>query len=219
MELDDEYQDIRLVVSGSGTRRPWKVVGPRRKKEFFLKHFTNAIGSERFSTTPVFTDLCYGITNGESDGKRIGNKIVIRQVMIRGHCTASTSTVLQTCRLVLIYDKQPNGALPAFTDIYNNAECNTLPRVDISERFTFLKEWYFPISGYQTGTLTAAGVSSTYLIDETIDCYCPIMYGASTGAASDLKEGNLFLVQIGEYASSATNPIAVLNLQVNYTDN
>lgn len=159
------------------------------------------------------------IIQGSTVGQRIGNEIVVKSVQIRGHCTASTTTVLTHNRLILLVDKQPNGATPAFTDIYNSNSCDSLPRTDTQDRFYILKEWYFPIEGYQTGTLTAGGVPSTFLIDEIIPCNVPIVYGASTGAAGDLKSGNILLVSIADVASAATNASPWLYVQVDYFDN
>lgn len=184
-----------------------------------IKHYATNISSVAFSTTAQFTQLVAGITQGSGVSNRIGNEIVVKSIQIRGHCTASLTTVLNHNRLIILVDKQPNGATPAFTDIYNTASCDSLPRVDIQDRFYILKEYYFPLEGYATGTLTAGGVASSYLIDDVIPCYVPIVYGASTGGVADLKSGNILAVQIADTAAAATNSTAVLNLQIDYFDN
>jgi len=208
----------RSIASGSATRKPWRNAGfkvPYPKSE--IKHLQTT-GNNAVSTTMQVADLCYQITQGSGVSNRIGNEILIKNVQVRGHVTASTTTVLQHCRLVLIYDKQPNGAYPAFTDIYLAASCDSLPRLDIANRFIIFKEWYFPIEGYVTASITGGGISSSYLIDENIPVNCPIKYGANAGAVADLRSGNLFFMQIGDVAAAATNPYATISLQVDYFD-
>ena len=55
-----------------------------------------------------------GIQLGTSDTSRVGNNIRVKNIWLKGYWSDANNAVL---RLLLAWDRQPNGAVPAVTDI------------------------------------------------------------------------------------------------------
>ena len=74
------------------------------------------------------TPLNY-ISGGTKPHQRIGNKVLLKYLHIKGLYTATYNFLPlfepQMSRLLLVYDTSPNGALPTFDEIFSSS-CNSL---------------------------------------------------------------------------------------------
>jgi len=82
---------------------------------------TNTLVAWTLNSTPKISPLNL-ITIGSSAWNRIGRKVSLKSVRVRGFITttgnANALTVPSYHRFLIIYDKQPNGALPVLGDIF-----------------------------------------------------------------------------------------------------
>jgi len=124
------------------------------------------------------------ITPGTASYNRVGRKAQLKSVRIKGSynfsMTPSAAGVVpgNACRMVLVWDKQTNGAVPVWSDIFgytlqDATEASTVdaqPKFDNMARFQILKD-------VTIDTLTVAGnVVSTAVVDQQIhfDYYVPL---------------------------------------------
>jgi len=142
------------------------------------------------------TGLNVGIASGTREFNRIGAKICVKSIYVRGTLTL-TGQPTDTYRMALVLDKQANGAYPSYSDIYNYSGNNTfdyLAPINItnSERFVVLKEWF------QSLTVSAYDASSYGSTQRSFKKYLkvdlPIDYNGTTGAITEVKSNNLLLV-------------------------
>lgn len=92
---------------------------------------------------------------GNGSWNRVGRKIQLKSVRLRGSilfqysAVATTSNLVEDmCRMVVVWDKQPNGVLPTYDTIFGRTEqdgtesCDYLdgPKFDNMDRFTVLRD-------------------------------------------------------------------------------
>lgn len=168
-----------------------------------VKSFDNALSFLIDSTgeIPATGQLLTGIVQGQTVSTRIGNKIQLSSIQIEGTCKYSPGAGAQMgtmCVVKLVEDKQCNGAVATISgDKDSIFTSNVLPSalrdLDNQDRFKVLKTWKFPFNA-------SAGVTTAYS-DQVMDFSGykklknqQVYFGASTGAITDLRAYNLFLV-------------------------
>lgn len=152
------------------------------------------------------------IPQGVTESTRIGRKCRLTSLQLRAMWTydpAASVSPSSPCFLYLVLDKQCNGAAAAVTDVLNGSAMNkALINMANSDRFTILKRWVW--------TPTAvAGVDGAYApVRGTIDYYkkCDILldFSSTTGALTEIKSNNLFLLG----GSSAGDDVTTITGQV-----
>lgn len=166
--------------------------------------------------------------------QRIGNKISLKSVRLRFALAATGSepsnTEAQDCRLMLIYDRQPNGGYPSLNDVLNslqqnnalsNPTGNNLITTNLNpnqfERFSVLmdKMITLPTPTINNPALTTYGLVGPtgngqdlpWFIDEYIKLKgleCSFKGTTNPEVIGDVTTGNLFLLSIGEFSSVTT---------------
>lgn len=138
------------------------------------------------------------IPQGSTESQRIGRKVVIKSLYIRGTVTftpaASTSGV-DDVFLYIVLDRQCNGAAAAITDVLtSNAMGSALVNLANTDRFVILgrKSWKLQ---------SAAGVSAAYARDQIPWSFykklnVPIEFDSSStsGAITTIRSNNIFLL-------------------------
>jgi len=137
------------------------------------------------------TSFCL-IPQGTTQNTRIGNKITLKNIRIKGHMVLATNNLTgDRVRVVLFKDKQANGAAAGATDLFETSTLNSFQNMDNTERFEVVKErWYDMNPG--TGTGTAGANSLAYYKGFKINhkANCRIDYSSTAGAITELKSVN-----------------------------
>ena len=95
---------------------------------------------------------------GDGPTQRNGRQLTIKSIQMRltikqdGDSDHHNSAI----RVILIQDKQANGASPALSDIVNGANTTVLTNLDNRQRFQILYDETYLIGGTLDGTLTGA---------------------------------------------------------------
>jgi len=136
------------------------------------------------------------IPQGTTESTRIGRKCVIKSIQIRGVFTfipGAAATASQVSTVVLVWDKQCNGAAAAVTDVMtSNALGTALVNMANSERFVILKRWRITL---QPGAgVTTAYNNTSRSLDYFKKCNIPIEYNSTAGAITEIRSNNLFLL-------------------------
>lgn len=142
-----------------------------------------------------------GCAQGTDFNQCIGRKYRNVAIQLEGYVGPSDSnTSANKCRVMLVYDEQPNGAVPAITDILTASTSAAFMNLNNRDRFKILADENFVIGGFDTAATAAYAMSPTVQnvsIWRKIDLPT-IRNGAATSAAvTNYQTGTLLLVTIG----------------------
>lgn len=153
-------------------------------------------------TTGTVT-LLNTIAQGASVNQRVGKKVVLKSLQIRGQVFNNSAAVNNDVAMLIVYDRRPTGALPAITDILVTANSSAMNNDANSGRFRILKRFDALLQGAPAATL---GFGPGYSCDSFLKLRkIPTVYkAAATGAIGDIEEGALYLVTVGDEPASAT---------------
>ena len=102
-----------------------------------------------FDTTGTI-QLLNGCSQATDYNDRIGRKIIVRSIQLRGLVyPLDTTTATSLCRMILLYDCQTNGAAPAITDVITSATSTAPLNLNNRDRFKILMDKQWAVAGVQ----------------------------------------------------------------------
>ena len=148
---------------------------------------------------------------GNTSTTRLGNKVTMKNLLIRGFVYRPSTDLLGAFyRVIVLYDRSPNGAMPAILDVFNTDSILAPLGKKKPGRFAILKEFevnldsvthFIPFKFY----LDLARVNkASYGIDQA-------------GNITDMDKGSLVLWVSGEGLDVAASTL-YYNSRVTYTD-
>lgn len=143
--------------------------------------------------------LVNGVAVGTDFTDRIGRKIILKSVDIIGHVfpvDASTSDCL--CRMMLVYDKQPNGATPALAAFINGDSTSHL-NLNNRDRFVVLSNWMEAIGSFAA---TPVGSPTTHKVQIHRKINMETLFSGTTNAVASISTGALWVVTVGDQAAN-----------------
>lgn len=204
-----------------------------------------AVAINANSTTAVFSCLNFPQV-GAAFYNRVGNDIFMKSVRLRGFFkpsgAATGNTVPSFCRIMIVYDRQTNGAFPALADViadYNTAGAtttNALSGINMNNRGRFLvlmdNQVILPAVGAAGATPASNVLSFTGANDkgdtDTQGVLCvnryqklrglPTLFKASTGAIGDISTGGLYLITVGDDAAAGCGYTFTYSSRLKYAD-
>jgi len=164
------------------------------------------------TVTPTIV-LLNGVATGSSNVTRVGNQVNWESIQLSGQLTpVDDTTVRGKFALWVIWDNQPNGALPSVTDVLTAATANSFINYDVKQRFIPLihRTWVF-------GTISnVAGQTISNLDIADVNIYKKInrrtTYKGVTAAIGDVATGSLLLLPIGISGSAYYRLYAAIRL-------
>lgn len=170
--------------------------------------------------------LLNGLTQGTTVLTRIGNQILIKKIhlkfYIEGALFAQTPTIaMGVVRILLLWDKQPNGALPALSDILqsttNTTSITSSMDLDTVQRFNVLWDKRFTYANQVTNVPFSEGNQyHEYFVRTNLKT---TYAAASAGDITDIRTGALLLVYVSDSAAAANDPVVSGYVRIRYTDN
>lgn len=163
--------------------------------------------------------LLNGCIPGTDAVNRIGRKTVMKSLTFDCVAVASAAlTVAGAVRVHIVYDKQPNGALPNATTIFKTDDWLGHNNLDNRDRFVTLVDDILPVgnqSGSQNVTVCRKHVKLQGK-DGTKGLPC-IFNNGSAGTAADFTTGTIVLMITG--GNFITNfPLFYFNSRVRFMD-
>lgn len=148
--------------------------------------------------------LC-GIQLGTSDTSRVGNNIRIKNIWLKGYWSDGNNAVL---RLLFAWDRQPNGAVPAVTDIITANGTNAGYNHDTvvgqgGQRFTVFSDKRTTLNLGYSGATTLAATFMHWKGDKVVQ------YTGNTGTVTDMISNNLVAVAVGNSTGDFTGQIVI----------
>lgn len=169
-----------------------------------------------FNTTGTIT-LLNTIAQGVTINQRVGKKVILKHLQCRGIIGAQTTATSNRTALLVVYDKRPNGSLPAITDILETANSLSLNNTTNEGRFSILMRDDRVLMG-----ATALGEiqsNTSEVSDFFLRLNKPTTFKAlATGAIADQEEGALYLVSVGNQNSGTADAQATLQLRLRFED-
>lgn len=136
------------------------------------------------------------IPQGDTESTRDGRMASIKSIQIRAvgiFAPAAAATAATNTWLYVVLDKQANGAAAAVTDVFTSTGLHSaLLNLNNSGRFVILKKFHHR-------WVAPAGVTTAYNnvvqhIDWFAKCDVPIDWSSTTGAITEIRSNNVFLI-------------------------
>jgi len=166
--------------------------------------------------TTGFIWMLNTIAPGATQSTRVGKKVAMKGLQIRGLLYNGTSAYTNDVALIVVYDKRPTGSMPAITAILESISSQSLNNDDNASRFRILRRIDYCLTGNATTPTSNSGVS----IDTYVDLRKALVVykSASTGEIADISEGALYIIGVGSAAAGSAAAVAVLKTRVRYYD-
>jgi len=173
------------------------------------------------SAGTIFNDTLIGLSEGNTDSTRIGNRITVKSVMLRGNAnlpvTAASTDTSQIVRIIVYLDRQANGATAAVGDILASADYRSFNNLDNSDRFRTLAETTIDLklSGATetAGAYTYGETKKSFFLKAKLNL--DFKYKGNAGSVADLSGNNIGVLVISE--TDALGTVGYI-ARVRYTD-
>lgn len=182
------------------------------------KYFDTAATGRAMNTTGTVLHLDI-VPTGTTVNSRDGRKFRNTSVQLRGYAQSDTTTTITNGMMMLVWDRQPNKALAAVTDILESASSFSFSKRENAQRFRVIRKWRWCFGGNSATPSTGREV---YDIDEYVklpeECVAECTTADTTGAIGNRVTGALLLVTIGDVAAGTNDAIANVGARVNFLD-
>lgn len=160
------------------------------------------------NSTAANARLLNSVAQGNSAITRIGKRIIMKALQIRGVLSVNTSAtqINEKCSILLVFMRSVNGnattTMPAITEILANPtpNCNSLTNRDYASKHKILRRWDYILTGNNTDS---AGPKKI-IFEEYVVFKKPLVAqwtsGGTTGAIAEFEKGALVLITIGQSA-------------------
>ncbi len=174
------------------------------------------------SATGTVQPQIFTIGNGDTANQKDGLKIVIKKVSCRFQFTLPSATdkdaAADTLRIMLLKDKQANGALPAVSAILTGTDIQDFREPPNKRRFSVIFDKTISLNangGFGNGTTnTTLFKSISWQFNKRMNF--PIYYNntVSTGAIAQINSNNLVMLYISQDGLCGV----LATVRVEYTD-
>jgi len=186
---------------------------------------TNSVGPSNVTGQVL---LLNGITQGSLSDDMIGAKALLKSISFKYFVKRNVSTVAtfnttqpEIVRVLLVYDSEPNGVLPAFGDILTSISVTALPNSSNTDRFTILSDNVHELGIYAliTGNITYSIVSGPLNACNAVYRKMNLTFeGPSTlGAIAGIRKGAIYCLTCSDSTAATTN--LSYNSRIRYSDN
>lgn len=152
---------------------------------------------------------------GAQDYQRVGNSCKTLRIGLRGQVMPSTENVAvdvyNQVRMLVLYDRQPNGALPSTLDILTYGDVNSPRNPDFAYRFTTLADKSFQV--YNKAGQAYQGRRFRINIKKRL----MMQYKGDTNTIADISSGSIFVFWLSD-SLVADHPFVSYNTAITYTD-
>jgi len=191
---------VRVGRAPPATRGFW---GPQNRSAEEQKVVDTASANYALDTTGSVT-LINGVATGTDYTNRIGRKVVWKSVQIRGLWVPADATVSNNlCRICLVWDSQPNGALPTIADIFQQALGNSMLNLNNRDRFKMIMDKQFIAAEYSAVGQAVPGTGHIKAFRKLTGL--ETIFDGTTAAIGDIQSGALLLVTLGTQPTASSH--------------
>jgi len=159
------------------------------------------------ASTPVTTTASIKhiniIAQGVQSSRHVSDWCRLVFVEMNAIVSSKTSTTANMCVGYWVWDYEPTGTLPAYTDIFESSSPFAWPLTSNRQRFTIMPIFKvcFP---FNAGVGTSAYRIPTELWEMPQDAYTQYTRTDTTGVLANIVRGALYLVLLGSDPAGAT---------------
>jgi len=199
--------------------RPMAITGPANYRTGGLilaktewKSVDVAVSDDCDSTGAVL--LVNGIARGDDIGERNGRQIVMKSFEIRAQDWATIGTGLaQSHRIMLVYDKQANGAALTVAMVLLTASITSPRNLENRQRFVVLMDKVVNLAEDGAGGLSSVMWQAYKRLN------LPVTFNSGdAGTVADIITGSLYLLYIGDKAAGAIAGTLSTRMRLRYED-
>ncbi len=165
------------------------------------------------------------IAEGNGESERVGRKINVKKINWRYEVllptTATAADTSDVIRVMLILDKQANGALPTNTDVVETDDYQSFNNLSNRQRFRVLVDKTYDVNcaaGSGRGSTDTLSYGDSVISDQwhSQNLNIPIEYDNSftTGVITTIRSNNLFIMIAGKSGVAGFRS----KLRIRYTD-
>lgn len=186
----------RVKRASVGARKTYSYSSYRQPQQE-LKFFDTALSFNADATLEVpATGQLALIPQGDTASSRDGRMAYIRSIAIEAIANlvpGAAATAADVLYMWLVHDTQTNGAAAAATDVVTSSTASTaMPNMNNSRRFRILKRWRIDFNP-GAGATTALN-NCIHHIKFYQKCNIPVTFSSTTGAITEIRDNNLFLL-------------------------
>lgn len=176
--------------------------------------FLDTSGVETFTAAGLVTGNLNVIPQGDGQSERVGRKVEVKSIHVLAKLILSPTSAAvgaNTVRVILIQDKQANGAAFTVTDYLTTQSDLSHKNLENSNRF----HCYFD----QRVEMNAFGVNELqHTFEKFVKCKIPIEFdsSAASGAIATQRSNSLAMLLIADTGLTTTFNYTV---RIRYTDN
>lgn len=160
-------------------------------------------------TTAQTQQLLNTIPTGTSSITRIGKKVLMKALQIRGILEAGSTGVSERCAILLVYVRSNNQAATptVWADILNAQSPISMTNRDNASKYKILRRWDYQV----IGNATTAGQQSdktAYAFDEYVVFKKPLIStwtsASVAGTIAEFEKGSLHICCVGNATTAGT---------------
>lgn len=183
-----------------------------------------ALAIENATGSPQLLNGCIA---GSQNFQRIGRKINMKSLQIRGVLTPTDLTTnAQMVRMIVVYDKQSNGAAPTFANVITSQNIagatqslvGDMVNLDNRDRFEIIRDKIYSFNfGDAAGYAPSPG--SYECTDYIRLADRPVVFNAGTaGTVGDIQSGALYVFWISSQAAATGSTLQSLSYRLRFID-
>jgi len=161
--------------------------------------------------------LLNGIAQGTDYNQRIGRKFMMKSIMYRFlvRIDPTAASVGNLCRLLIVYDAQTNGALPAVTDILQIGDVLSPMNLNNRDRFKIISDKWWNTGAYNvaTGNITT-GEFCPQMDKFYKKMNLEVQNSGTANTIGSISTGGVYAIVIADIATT----VAELYCRIRYTD-
>jgi len=158
--------------------------------------------------------LLNGIARGADIDERDGREVVMRSIQLSytAQVTSGTGTA-QRVRVMVVYDRQTNGAAPTSAQIMSvDSDVHAPRNLEYRKRFTILHDRVYVLNAHNE-----SGGEQFCRFYRKLNH--PITFNSgNAGTVADIATGSLYLVCCGTQDSGESDGVVIFNSRVRYTE-
>jgi len=170
------------------------------------------------NTTPDIT-LLNGVATGTDFTQRIGRKIVMKSLYLRGYVESKDTTTTNCLwRTLIVYDNQSNGAAPIITDILKSSNVTSHVNLDNRDRFKILFDREFALAPIDTtATQSYCGAPTILKFKKYLRLNHEVLFNGTAATVGSIATGSIYMVNFSDVAA-ATGGSAVIATRIRFSD-
>lgn len=161
-------------------------------------------------TTTATIQTLFAPTQGDTQTTRNGNSMKVTKVhgKIDVYRNTSSTFVSTSCRVMVLIDHQPNGALPSITDILTTSSVRSWRNVNFGSRYTILFDKKCELDSVQKNYCS-------YEFHKDLQTH--MEFGSNTGGVADINRNNFVFVALSDEATNG--PQINRAMRIRFIDN